>query len=76
MGKHTQRSKRLVDSSAKHSNAVGLASLNAEYMALAFGLTSHGLDVRISMHDAWTLLPVSSTDSSAFSFPCKEKLSL
>lgn len=52
MGKHTQRSKRLVDSSAAHSNAVGLASLNAEYNLLAFGQTSCGLDVYISMHDA------------------------
>ena len=52
MGKHTQRSKRLVDSSAQHSNAVGLASLIAECIPLAFGQTSHGLDVRIGMHDA------------------------
>lgn len=52
MGKHTQRSKRLVDSFAQHSSAVRLASLNAEYIPLAFGQTSHGLDVYISMHDA------------------------
>ena len=52
MGKHTQRSKRLVDSSAQPSNAVGLASLNAQCIPLAFGQTVYGLDFYISMHDA------------------------
>ena len=50
MRKRTQRCKRLINSSAAHSNAVGLASLNAKYNLLAFGQTSYGLGVYISMH--------------------------
>lgn len=52
MGKHSQRSKRLVDPSAQASNAVRLASLDAECIPLAFGQTEYGLDVYISSHDA------------------------